>query len=149
MSRDLSENLCYNFYMNVYDSKKTHFKGLLGELAFTLHFLKHGWNIYKPVDNNSRVDLVLKKEGMFKKIQIKYCTPYKGCLRVDLEHPRKTTKPYTLSEIDEIAVYDSAHEQFYLIPLIDILPKKEMWIRVSPPATKQKKKINWAEKYKI
>lgn len=129
--------------MNTLNFKSTHLKGLLGELEFTLHFLKMGWNVYKPIDNNCRADLVIEKNGKYKKIQIKYCTPYKGCLRIDLEHSRKTTKPYCIEEVDDIALYDSTNYNFYLIPLTDILPRKEMWLRVAKISKNQSKNINW------
>jgi hypothetical protein len=135
--------------MNSLDNKSTHVKGLLGEIEFIRHFLKSGWNIYKPFDQNCRADLLIEKENKFKKIQIKYCTPYKGVLRVELIHPGKNRKPYCASDIDAIGVFDAKNENFYLIPLNDILPKQEIWIRVDKPANKQERNINWAEKYKI
>jgi len=135
--------------MDINDKNKTHFKGLVGELEFTLHLIQKGWNIYKPLDQNSRVDLVLEKNGIFKKIQIKYCTPYKGCLRIELDHPMRKTLPYGLKDVDEIGVFDSINQNFYLIPLKAILPRKEMWLRVDKLAKTQKKNINWGYKFKI
>jgi len=131
------------------DNKSTHLKGLLGEIEFARHFLREGWNIYKPFDQNSRADLLIEKENKFKKIQIKYCTPYKGVLRVELTHPGKDRKPYCPDDIDAIGVFDAKNENFYLIPLKDILPKQEIWIRVDETTNKQQKNINWAKKYKI
>lgn len=61
--------------MDLKGKKKTHLKGLLGELEFTLHLIKMGWNVFTPIDPNSRVDLIAEKDGKFKKIQIKYCSP--------------------------------------------------------------------------
>ena len=137
--------------MEVNGKKKTHYKGLIGELEFTLHLLKIGWNVFSPIDQNSRTDLVAEKEGSFKKIQIKFCTPYKGCLRVDLEHPGRSTDPYSEKEVDEIGLFDPLHNKFYLVPLKDILPRKEIWLRVDSLAKnkKQEKNIHWAFKYEI
>jgi hypothetical protein len=135
--------------MEINGKKKTHFKGLLGELEFTLHLIKKGWDVFKPLDPNSRVDFVIEKDGKFRKIQIKYCTPYKGCLRVDLERPMRNTGVYSTNEIDDMGIYDAANKEFYLVPIKDILPRKEMWIRVGELNKKQEKNINWAEKYKI
>jgi len=135
--------------MDITSKKKTHLKGLLGETELILRMLRNGWNIYQPLDHNSRIDLLAEKEGKFKKIQVKYCTPYKGCLRVELEHPKRNTGPYSKDEVDEIGVYDSENQNCYLIPLSDILPREEIWLRVKKPSKKQDKNINWANKYQI
>ena len=129
--------------------KKTHYKGLLGELEFTLHLIKNGWHIFRPLDQNSRVDLIIEKDGKFKRIQVKYCTPYRGCLRVDLEHPGRNTEMYSSNDIDAVGVFDPENQKFYLIPLSDILPKKEIWIRIKTTNNKQRKNINWGDEYLI
>lgn len=129
--------------------KETHSKGLIGEIEFTLLFVRKGFSVYKPIDNNSRADLLIEKDGKFKKVQVKYCTPYKGCLRVELEHPGKNRKAYAIDDIDEIGVYDSVSKYCYLIPLKDILPRKEIWLRVEATSKNQIKNINLADKYKI
>ncbi len=137
--------------MDINGKKRTHFKGLLGELEFTLYLIKKGWNIFKPLDPNSRVDFIIEKDGKFKKIQVKYCTPYKGCLRIDLERPMRPTGLYLKEEIDEIALFDPVNNKFYLVPLNEILPRKEIWLRIDKLAKnkKQEKNINWAKKYQI
>jgi len=137
--------------MDINGKKRTHFKGLLGELEFTLYLLRKGWNVFKPLDPNSRVDFIIEKDGKFKKIQVKYCTPYKGCLRIDLERPMRPTGLYLQEEIDEIGLFDPVNNKFYLVPLEDILPRKEMWLRIDELAKNkiQEKNINWAKKYQI
>ena len=54
------------------DKKKTHLKGLIGEVEFSLSLINKGWNIFKPLDQNSRIDLIVEKKGILKKIQVKY-----------------------------------------------------------------------------
>jgi hypothetical protein len=137
--------------MDIIDKKKTHLKGLLGELGFIYHLIENGWHIFTPTDPNSRIDLIAEKNNIFKKIQVKYCTPYRGCLRIDLERPMRRTGIYTKEEIDDIGVFDSINKRFYLIPLSDILPRKEIWLRVDN-LTKgkiQEKNIHWAKQYEI
>ena len=137
--------------MDANGKKRTHFKGLLGELEFTLYLIRNGWDVFKPLDPNSRADFVIEKDGQFKKIQVKYCTPYKGCLRIDLERPMRSTGSYLKEEVDEIGAFDSVNKKFYLVPLRGILPRKEIWLRVSKLVKnkKQEKNINWAKKYQI
>lgn len=127
----------------------THVKGLIAELEFSLYLIKKGWNIFLPTNQNSRLDMIIEKNGKLKKLQIKYCTPYKGCLRIELEHPLRKTGSYSTKEVDDIGAYDPINKKFYLIPLTKILPRKEIWLRVSPTSKNQQLNINWAENFAI
>ncbi len=128
----------------------THTKGILGELEFTLHLIKQGFNVLNPVNPNSCYDIVTEKEGKFTRIQIKYCTPRDtGILRVELDRPMRKTKNYLERDVDAMGIYDCVNNNFYLIPVSEIKTKTEMWIRIKNTKNKQSKKINLAEKYKI
>ncbi|OGK56470.1 hypothetical protein A3J15_03125 [Candidatus Roizmanbacteria bacterium RIFCSPLOWO2_02_FULL_38_10] len=127
----------------------THFKGLLGELEFTLHLIKCGYTILKPINNNSSYDLVIEKNNSFLRVQIKFCTPNNGRLRVELRRPKRKTKNYKDREVDAMGVYDALNKKFYLIPITEINTKSEVWIRVSDPRNYQKKRINQASKYEV
>jgi len=135
--------------MNVKKNKLTHIKGLIGELEFTSRLIKNGWGVFTPLDQNSRVDLILEREGKLKKIQVKYCTPYRGCLRIDLEHRLRKTIPLTPSDLDAIGVYDSTNKKFYLVPFSSIYPRQGVWLRVSKSGNNQDKNIHWAKDFEI
>ena len=135
--------------MDLDKSKQTHYKGLLGELAFTLHLIKRGWKVYKPLDQNSRVDLVIEKKGKLKRIQIKYCTPRNGCLAIDLEHRIRKTKPFVKNDLEAIGAYDPINDKYYLIPFDRIFPKGTFWLRITKPASSQVKGINKAGDFEI
>jgi len=83
------------------DNKSTHLKGLLGEIEFVRHFLKEA-GIFINHLIKLQSGFTYRKRNKFKKIQIKYCTPYKGVLRVELTHPGKDRKPYCPDDIDAI-----------------------------------------------
>lgn len=131
------------------NKKRTHYKGLVGELKFALHLLENGWEVFQPIDQNSRADFVILKGGRFKKIQVKYCSPYKGCLRVELEHPKRKTGPYQNGEIDDIAVYNPSEDKFYLVPLRRFGSQKEVWFRVDKAKKDKGYKINWISSYEV
>lgn len=136
--------MCYNLGVH-----KTHLKGLLGELELSLHLIKQGWSVLKPLNQNSRYDIVLEKKGKFKRVQIKYCTPQNGRLRLELDKPKRKTKPYSSDEIDYIGVYNSRDQKFYLIPIKEFGDQKEMWLRVDNPKNNQNKHIRFAKKFEI
>jgi hypothetical protein len=127
----------------------THRKGLLGELEFILHFIKKGYTVLTPVNPNSSYDMVIEKDGKFQRIQIKYCTPTHGVLRVELERPKRTTLPYKDRGVDAIGVYEATHEKFYLIPIEKAVTKSEFWLRVEDTKNSQKKHIHLASDFEI
>jgi len=92
---------------------------------------------------------LIEKDGHFKKIQIKYLTPSKGILRVELGRPKRKTALYGKRGVDAMGVYDALNNKFYLIPLENIYNKSEIWIRVTKARNCQKKNINSADKYLI
>lgn len=128
----------------------THTKGVLGELEFTIHLMKLGYNVLNPINPNSSYDLVIEKDGKFSRIQIKYCTPRKtGIIRVELDRPMRKTKNYLHRDVDAMGAYDCVNHNFYLIPVSEIKTQTEIWLRIKEPKNKQQRKINLAEKYKI
>ncbi len=127
----------------------THQKGVVGELEFSLHLMKKGFSVLTPIDPNSSYDLVIEKDNIFTRIQVKYCTPKNGVLRVELDRKKRTTKPYREREVDAMAAYDSVHHKFYLIPIKDIKSIGEIWLRVENSKSVQKKNMNLAEKFEI
>ncbi len=127
----------------------THQKGVIGELEFSLHLMKKGYAVLTPVNPNSSYDLVIEKDNVFTRIQVKYCTPKNGTLRVELIRHKRKTKPYKEREVDAMGAYDSIHHKFYLIPFNKIRSNQEIWLRIEDSKSFQKKKINLAEEYEI
>ncbi len=127
----------------------THQKGLLGELEFSLHFIKKGYTVLTPINPNSSYDLVIEKDGKFQRIQIKYCSPTHGVLRVELDRPKRKTLPYRQREVDALGAYDAKHSKFYLIPIEKTLKKSEFRLRVEEAKNHQTKLIHQASDFEI
>ena len=127
----------------------THIKGVVGELEFSTHLIKKGYSVLAPINHNSSYDLVVEKDNTFIRIQVKYCTPRNGILRVELDRHKRKTKSYRERGVDAMGAYDSTHHKFYLIPIKDIKSNKEIWLRVETSKGSQKKSINLAEKFEI
>lgn len=127
----------------------THHKGLLGELAFTFRLIQKGYTILSPINPNSSYDLVAEKNGIFTRIQVKYCTPLNGRLRIELDRPKRITLNYRKRGVDAMGAYDGKNNKFYLIPMKEIKSKDEIWLRVEKPRNSQVKNINSAEKFEI
>lgn len=128
----------------------THVKGIIGEMEFTIHLLKKGYTILKPINPNSSYDLVIEKDGLYKRLQIKYLTPRNGRLRVEFDRPRrKKTGLYQERGVDAMGIYDSFNNTFYLIPLEKFMRKSGIWIRIAQAKNNQIKNIHKGSDYSI
>lgn len=135
--------------MDSFVNRPTHIKGLIGELEFSSHLIRNGWNVFTPLNQNSRIDMIIEKEGRLMKIQVKYCAPSGGCIKVNLEHRIRATKHFSSKDIDGIGVYEPTKQKFYLIPFDKILPRQGIWLRIDDSRNKQKAGINWAQDFEI
>ena len=135
--------------MDNFEKRPTHIKGLIGELEFSSHLIKKGWNIFVPLNQNSRIDMIIEKEGKLMKIQVKYCALSGGCIKVDLEHRTRKTKHFAKGELDSVGVYEPVNRKFYLIPFDKIFPRQGIWLRIDNSQNSQKVGINWAKEFEI
>lgn len=134
----------YNLLMS-----STHSKGLMGELAFILKLIESGYNVLTPVNPNSCYDLAIEKNGKFNRLQVKYCTPAKGILRIELYRPKRSPLSYKDRGVDIMGAYDPLNKKFYLIPLDKIGSKDEIWLRLERPKNKQSKRVHMAKDFEI
>ena len=128
---------------------QTHDKGILGELAFTYHLIEKGYTVLSPINPNSSYDLVIEKNGVFTRIQIKYRSPVNGVLRIELSRPMRKTKAYIERDVDSIGIYNPVSKRFYLVPLNVVKNKDEFWIRVDKAKNNNSKAIHLAEEFEI
>ena len=123
-------------------------KGDIAE-AFVAYLLKQkGFNVLIPWGEDNRYDIVSEKNGIFKRIQIKYITPRNGVLEVNTRSCNNyQILPYSPKDIDIIAVYSPNEEKTYFIPFGRIKNRSVYKLRLEPTKNKQKKHIVMASKY--
>lgn len=123
-------------------------KGAIAETKVLAYLIERGFNVSIPWGEDIRYDLVSEKEGVFKRIQVKYVTPKNG--RLDVFQRSKNnwnTIKYTPKDIDITAVYDPKNDNTYFIP-IEIFPKNNtLNLRIANPKNNQEKNIIWASKF--
>jgi len=123
-------------------------KGDIAE-AFVTYLLKqNGFNVLIPWGEDNRYDLVTEKNGVFKRIQVKYATPKNGVVEVRMRSCNNyNIIHYSPKDIDIIAVYSSKQNKVYFIPLSGIRNRSTCKLRLEPTKNKQKKFIVMASKY--
>lgn len=92
--------------------------GKVGEITFDSECLKRGFNVYKPMTEDSKVDSIIEKNNIYIKVQIK--TLQNGVLPVrKLSHSKTEHKVflYTKNEIDFFIGIDIINGDCYILPI--------------------------------
>lgn len=101
---------------------KTIEKGYLGSLIFEKKLIENKWNIFKPVLENGKVDMIIEKNNRYLKIQIKTVQSgqYNKVIPVrKISHNmgEYKIKKYTKEDIDYFVGVDVESEDVYIIPI--------------------------------
>ena len=122
-------------------------KGDIAE-SFVAYLLRlNGFNVLIPWGEDNRYDIVSEKNGVFKRIQVKYVTPKNGIIEVAIRSANNyKTIYYSPYNTDIIAAY-TPDNKVYLLSMMDIENKKVCKLRLEPTKNKQKKNVVIASKY--
>ena len=101
---------------------KTIEKGYLGSLIFEKKLIENEWNVFKPVLENGKVDMIIEKNNKYLKIQIKTVQSgqYNKVIPVrKISHNmgEYKIKRYTKEDIDYFVGVDVESEDVYIIPI--------------------------------
>ena len=123
-------------------------KGDIAEAFVTFLLKQHGFNVLIPWGEDNRYDLVTEKNGVFKRIQVKYATPKDGAVEVRIRSCNNyNIIHYSSKDIDIIAVYSPEENKVYFIPLNGIKNRSICKLRLKPTRNKQKRFVVMASKY--
>jgi Holliday junction resolvase-like predicted endonuclease len=127
---------------------KTKLKGDIAEAFVTYTLREKGFNVLIPWGEDARYDLVSEKNGVFKRIQVKYVTPKDGTLLVSFRSSNNySIIHYSSKDVDIIAAYSSEQKKVYFIPLGSVSNRHSCKLRLTPTKNKQKKFVIPASKY--
>ncbi len=125
----------------------TKLKGDIGQLIAAKEFLRRGWHVAFPYGENMKYDLIIEKEGIMKRVQVKACFPKKGSLRINFRSSNNwSVVQYTKSDFDLVAAVDLESERVYFIPP-DKFSSCMLNIRIDQAKNCQMKNINFAENF--
>ena len=122
-------------------------KGDIAEAFVTFLLKEKGFNVLVPWGEDVRYDLVSEKNGIFKRIQVKYVTPKNGVISVFMRSANNhKTLYYSKDQADIIAAYSPTQNDVYFIPIDST---KKVWkLRLRPTKNKQTKNVVLATKYR-
>ena len=126
----------------------TNQKGAIAEMAITLASLKLGVEVYRPLAEGGRYDLILEVGEKLWRVQCKWACRYEDVIVVRCYSNRRAReglrrRRYTPDEIDAFAAYCLELDRCFFIPIEDA-PTNELRLRLSPTRNNQRQKIRWA-----
>jgi hypothetical protein len=105
-----------------------------------------------PIGDYHRYDLILERNGMFARAQVKSRKSRNGILYISFwnkstNNGKNTQKRYHPGQIEAFIIYNPLNDSIYIVPPEMLLQKKSIWLRLEPPKSNQKKGIQWAYEY--
>src|SRR5215213_6071049 len=129
-------------------------KGAIAETAFASHATRLGFDVYRPVAEGGRYDLILDVGLRLLRVQCKWGRRTGGVISVNLHTFRRTKDSYvrtvyTSEEVDAIGVYCAALDRCYLLPISLLDGRRGVHLRVDPSRNNQHALGNWAHDYEL
>ena len=127
-------------------------KGDLGVAKAIASLAEQGWIVLTPLTEHAPFDLVVYRDGKFKRVQVKYRALSKGSLEISLRscwsdkhgiHVKKTDK----SLFDILCIYCPDTGQCYYIN--PALFNQSIKLRLNPPKNGQNLHIRYLKDYTI
>ena len=129
-------------------------KGNIAEAAITMHAVKLGIDVLKPVAEHGRYDLAFDMGDRILRVQCKWARLEGAVICVNLAGFRLTSNgsvrsKYSADEIDAVAAYCDALDRVFLIPASEAADRAAFYLRIAPTKNAQRAAINWADKYSL
>ena len=129
-------------------------KGAIAESAIACAAIKLGIDVYKPLSDGTRYDLIFDIHGRLVRVQCKWASRYGDVLIVRCYRNRRTkngmlTRTYTADEIDAFAAYSMDLDRCYFLPFARFAGRRNIQLRLAPSRNNQEKGVNWAEAYEF
>lgn len=128
-------------------------KGDLGVLKAQADLCEKGYLVCLPLSEHSPFDLVVYRDFVFRRIQVKSRSLRKGALTVRFESSYSDSrgvhsKRIDPAEVDLFCVYCLDTDQCFYFRLSDFEGRHTISLRVSTTKNSQARRIRWADDYR-
>jgi hypothetical protein len=129
-------------------------KGAIAESAIVHAAIKLGIDVYKPLSDGGRYDLILGVGSALLRVQCKWAPRFEDVVIVRCYSSRRTRdglrrRCYTSDEIDVIAAYCPEIDRCFLIPPEHFDRRTQLFLRLAPSRNNQRTGINWADDFDL
>jgi hypothetical protein len=127
-------------------------KGAIAEVCIAAAAVKLGIEVYRPVAEGGRYDMIFDLGGRLLRVQCKWASRRRECLVVSCESARRCAdgfirRRYSAEEVDTIAAYSLELDRCFLIPITRVENRPAIALRLTPCRNNQRRRINWADDF--
>lgn len=127
-------------------------KGNIAEAAITLAAVKLGIDVYRPVGDGGRYDLIFVIDERLVRVQCKWAPRLHETIVVRCYSSRRNRnglvrRIYRPGEIDAFAAYCVEIDRCYFLPFELFGPRTQISLRLGSTLNNQRLKVNWASSY--
>jgi PD-(D/E)XK nuclease superfamily protein len=129
-------------------------KGNAAELAIAAEAARLGLEVWHPLTEHGRADLILGIDGQMVRVQCKWARRRGDVIFVPLQTSRRGRDGYVRScynarEIDAVGAYCDELNSCFLIPIGVAEDKAAISLRLAPARNGQRAALHWAEQYRL
>ncbi len=130
-------------------------RGAISEMAIALEAVELGVEVFKPLSEHSRADLIFGIADRLYRVQCKSARLSGEVLQINLVSSWHTPQgyirnKYTAAEVDLVAAYCHELRRTYLIPFDRVEEGKSgIYLRLTPPKNGQRASIHYAAEYEL
>jgi hypothetical protein len=127
-------------------------KGAVAELAIALAATKLGIDVYRPLQEGGRYDLILDLAGSLTRIQCKWAPRHGDVVILRCYSTRRNRegllrRVYADGEIDAFAAYCQEIDRCFYVPYDEFGCRSSIQLRLDRSKNNQTIRINWAEDF--
>ncbi len=132
----------------------TNQKGAIAEAQITAAAVELGMNVWRPVVEGCRYDLILEARDELLRTQCKWANREGDVVVVRGRTCRHTPRgyvwtTYSATEVDGIAAWCPETADCYFIPIAEIDGRSCMHLRLAPARNNQELLVHWAAQYRL
>ena len=129
-------------------------KGNIAESSIIAAAVKLGIDVYKPVGEGGRYDMIFEVESRLWRIQCKWAPRQGDVVLLRCYSCRRTRdglirRRYVGGEIDAYAAYCPDVDRCYFLPFDLFVSRTQIFLRLGPSLNNQRQGINWAKDYEF
>jgi hypothetical protein len=116
--------------------------------------VKHGIEVYRPLVEGGRCDLILGFGAALVRVQCKWAVRRGDVVSAHLQSSHRITggghlrRAYTAEDVDVIAAYCAELDQCYFLPITLVAGQFHIHLRLAPARNNQRARLKWAAQYR-
>jgi ribosomal protein L36 len=132
----------------------TNQKGAIAETRITAAAVELGIEVYRPVTEGGRYDMILAVGHRLLRTQCKWARRRGDVLVINIRTSRYTPRgyirtTYSAREIDGVAAWCADTGECYFIPIADVDGQGYLHLRLAPARNNQELLVHWAADYRL